>query len=179
MGDGAIRVRDGVDEPTAPGPPQDPRLPVAVFTLVGIGYALRVVLPLLAEKRLDCDESTVALMTLDILEHSARPMFFYGGAYNGGAAFELHPDASPILRATIVSRPGEPGGPAVGVRILTGDGLGSPVLEDNLFGHVRGAFTGAGGDKLGLLESADGGTVLFDEITTISPTVHADSPYGA
>jgi DNA-binding NtrC family response regulator len=41
------------------------------------------------------------------------------------------------------------------------------LLESNLFGHVRGSFTGAVSDKKGLFKVADGGTIFFDEIGTI------------
>ena len=41
------------------------------------------------------------------------------------------------------------------------------LLESNLFGHVRGSFTGAVADKKGLFKAADGGTIFFDEIGTV------------
>ncbi len=43
-------------------------------------------------------------------------------------------------------------------------GFAPTILEDELFGHVRGAYTGASGDREGRFEHADGGTLFLDEI---------------
>ena len=57
--------------------------------------------------------------------------------------------------------------------VVNSTSIPTELLEDNLFGHVKGAFTGAAGDKMGLLEVANGGTVLFDEITSVPGIVQA------
>ncbi len=47
------------------------------------------------------------------------------------------------------------------------------LLESNLFGHVKGSFTGAISDKKGLFEIANKGTIFFDEIGTLNPETQA------
>ena len=64
------------------------------------------------------------------------------------------------LVARTIHRHG-PGGPFVTIDCSA---MVGPLMESELFGHVKGSFTGASVTKLGLIEQADGGTAFFDEI---------------
>ncbi len=69
-----------------------------------------------------------------------------------------------LIARTIHERSRRAGGPFVPVECT---GLPESLFESELFGHVKGAFTGATSEKTGLVESADGGTLFLDEVGDI------------
>jgi len=70
-----------------------------------------------------------------------------------------------LVAKAIHAASGRADGPFVAINC---GNIPSDLLESELFGHVRGAYTGATNSKKGLFEIADGGTLFLDEVATIS-----------
>jgi two-component system, NtrC family, response regulator HydG len=73
-----------------------------------------------------------------------------------------------VLAESIHERSGRASGPFVVLDCTT---VAATLLEAELFGHERGAFTGASTDRRGLFEEASGGTLFIDEIGDLDPSL--------
>ena len=107
-----------------------------------------------------CSDATVALRrTLDKVAPHDTTVLLTGETGTGKevAALYLH-------------RQSGRRGPFVAVNCAA---LSSSVLESELFGHRKGAFTGADADREGLFRAADGGTLLLDEVGELPPGFQA------
>ncbi|MDH3583897.1 MAG: sigma-54 dependent transcriptional regulator [Phycisphaerae bacterium] len=73
-----------------------------------------------------------------------------------------------MVAQAIHERSGQPDGPFV---TFPCGSIPETLLESELFGHVKGAFTGADRNKAGKLQAADGGTLFIDEINSATPAL--------
>lgn len=92
---------------------------------------------------------------IDAIAASTEPVLLVGESGSGKE-----------LLARAVHETSRPGGPWVAVNAA---GLDDQAFTDTLFGHVRGAFTGADRARAGLVEQAAGGTLFLDEIGDLEP----------
>lgn len=74
------------------------------------------------------------------------------------------------VAATLIHAQDAPANPMVSVNVA---GIPDNLFESEFFGHVRGAFTGAEQNKMGLIEAAHGGDLFLDEIEALSPSHQA------
>jgi transcriptional regulator with GAF, ATPase, and Fis domain/tetratricopeptide (TPR) repeat protein len=107
--------------------------------------------------------SPVIVRMLDIIDRAASTALPVVIAGESGTGKEL------VARALHDAGPRR-AGPFVAINCSA---VPEPLLESELFGHVRGAFTGADRDRLGLFEVADGGTLFLDEIADTSAAMQA------
>ncbi len=95
------------------------------------------------------------LRYVETVSESPKPILVVG---ESGTGKELVAEAVHLLSGRA--------GPHVSLNIA---GLDDTMFSDSLFGHRRGAFTGADTDRGGLIERAEGGTLFLDEIGELSP----------
>ncbi len=95
----------------------------------------------------------------DRVAPSRAPLFIHGESGTG----------KEVLSKYVHARSGVKG-PFVAINCAN---LPRELVESALFGHRKGAFTGAVSDHAGVFEEADGGTLLLDEVTEIEPAVQA------
>lgn len=117
-----------------------------------------------ADKRQIVGNSPAMRMVFDLIEQVAPARSTVLVTGESGTGKEV------VARAIHFSSPRAETGQFVAVNCSN---IPSELLESELFGHTRGAFTGAVQAKKGLFEVADGGTIFLDEITTIPPETQA------
>ncbi len=106
------------------------------------------------------DQTVVRLRALaDQVAPSLAPLFIQGESGTGKEVMAKYVHAHSGRR-----------GPFVAINCAN---LPRELVESALFGHRKGAFTGATADHRGVFEEADGGTLLLDEVTEVDPAVQA------
>ena len=112
--------------------------------------------PLIGQSR----ASSLIQTLIEKVKDTDAPVFIYGESGTG----------KELIARSIHERGARRGGPFIAVNCSA---IPDPLLESELFGHARGAFTGALRDKTGLIEEANGGTFFLDEVGDLSLPLQA------
>jgi DNA-binding NtrC family response regulator len=163
----ARRAMAVVAQGGGPATPLDRPVELAPGAVITIGERIAIGLELSRVRSPDADrmgligESAVIWHLRDEIRSAgqfARPVLVQGPT---GAGKEL------IARA-VHRHGGRPAGPFIAINCAA---LPAHLVEATLFGHVKGAFTGAVRDEPGVFVSADGGTLFLDEIGELPPAI--------
>lgn len=132
------------------------------------------------------EQTVIALQTASSLEEEGRLGGLIGKSSMMKELFDLIKRVAPshtkillqgesgtgkeIAARTLHSLSQNPNGPFIAVNCAA---IPEALVESELFGHIRGAFTHALSDRKGLIEAADGGTLFLDEIGELSLSIQA------
>ncbi len=150
---------DGAAKPRASGG-TEPRAPGAVEPRAPGGEASSSAAPVRRRSDLIIGTSPPMLRVLELVAVAARtdlPVLILGESGTGKelVARAIHYTGARAARPFITMNCGA---------------IPETLMEDELFGHTRGAYTGAHGDKKGVFEEAEGGTLFLDEIGELYPS---------
>jgi two-component system, NtrC family, response regulator HydG len=121
---------------------------------------------------------------LSLLEHTAKPFFVEVRSESYRRVLDLANRIAPFDSSVLITGPTGSGKEVLARHIHQQSGrnrhafvavncgaLPETLLESELFGHKAGAFTGAAGDRIGLFEQAEKGSIFLDEIGDVSAAV--------
>jgi DNA-binding NtrC family response regulator len=141
------------------------RLTTIVRTQVELGRALRKGQRLEAENRLLRDEGHPKLIATSPSMKPVLEMISRVGPSDANVLITgEHGTGKEVIARTLHSISNRSSKPLV---IVNAGGLSEGVFESELFGHVKGAFTDAKGDRVGRFELAEAGTLFLDEIANV------------
>jgi len=153
-------ARDFVQKPW-----ENPRLLSILRTQVELSQALRKGARLEAENRLLRSEGLPAMIAESPIMRPVKELVARVGPSDANVLITGgHGTGKEVVARTLHALSARASKPMVTVN--TG-GLAEGVIESELFGHVKGAFTDAKGDRVGRFELADGGTLFLDEIANM------------
>jgi DNA-binding NtrC family response regulator len=161
--DAVIAMRDGASDYLAKPIDLDELLAVVRRAT---GITPQTPLNLAAEKKLPADVVAQSPLTIALFQEAAMVAPSEARVLITGESGSGKEVVADVLHAWSARA----GGPLIKVNCAA---IPETLLESELFGHEKGAFTGASAQRIGRFEEADGGTIFLDEILEMSPGLQA------